>query len=63
MKIKMTWFVEHRSLSGSDLGLLLGYRGARVLAPGACSSTSCSSCTAAISVASTPNPLPTKPTH
>jgi hypothetical protein len=63
MKIKKTGFVEHRSLSGFDLGPQWAYGGTRVLAPGACSCTSCCSCTAAISVSSISTALPTKPTR
>jgi hypothetical protein len=51
MEITRTAFVEHRSLSGFDLGAQGGRAAGSVLAPGACSCTSCCSCTAAVSVA------------
>jgi hypothetical protein len=47
MKITKRAFVEHRSVSGFELGPNVAPGVPRILAPGACSCTTCSSCSAA----------------
>jgi hypothetical protein len=49
MEITKRTFVEHRSISGFELGPKATPGGTRILAPGACSSCYCCSCSAAVS--------------
>ncbi len=51
MSIVTDSLVEHRSVTGFDIGPKWSGSGVQVMAPGACSSTSCCSCSASTTVA------------